>query len=145
MADITAVPEWSAEELNGLKAHYDLGSAVGDAATKYNPTPGAQRAGSWAEGRGTPWVTAAAAPVAQAPCATFIRRGSCLLQAAGARATSLCRPTITHFTTTMRSMCPSCKQTAASFQVRGETCSWVARPAFLAVLPWQKKERATGN
>lgn len=72
MADITAEPKWSAEELAGLKANYDLGSAVGDAVTKYNPTPGAEGAGSWAEGRGTPWcrrrrrrrrATAAATPV----------------------------------------------------------------------------------
>lgn len=36
---------WTEEELAGLKVSHDLGSAPGDALTKYNPAPGAGSCG----------------------------------------------------------------------------------------------------
>ena len=49
---------------------------------------------------------------------TFLPFVTVCLQAAGARGSSPCRPTTTPSTTTTRSMCPSCKRTAASCRVR---------------------------
>lgn len=42
MESIVAPAIWDERELAGLQASYDLGSGLGDAVTKYNPTPGAE-------------------------------------------------------------------------------------------------------
>ncbi|KAI3435551.1 hypothetical protein D9Q98_001616 [Chlorella vulgaris] len=45
MESIVAPAIWDERELAGLQASYDLGSGLGDAVTKYNPTPGTGRTG----------------------------------------------------------------------------------------------------
>ena len=113
MSAITAAPVWSEDELAGLRAAYDLGSAPGDAVTKFNPTPGAQRPPK----RRRPWGTRRdrRPPPTAAQTATT---AAPLPQAPGAPATCRCRPTTTPSTATRRSMCPSCRPTAASCRVR---------------------------
>ena len=123
---ITSSPtEWADQELAGLKAAYDLGSAPGDAVTKYNPTPGegGRLLGSGARcrrgklGRHPPGVPLPPAPRSAHLVVTSSARTP-LSQAAGASATSLCPPTTTPFTATTKNMCRSCKLTADSCRVR---------------------------
>lgn len=40
MQSVVAPAVWDEEQLGGLGAEYALGTGLGDAATKYNPTPG---------------------------------------------------------------------------------------------------------
>lgn len=129
MTSITGL--WDEQELASLGASYDLGSAPGDAVSKYNPTPGALGECRSLGAHGSRLATYRLI-WGRAPCSKHDK--ACLhslaLQAAAELGSLQCRPTTTHFMARRRSMCQSCRQTAASSPVGGWAGGYVCGMAL---------------